>query len=119
MGEGGFNPSLSSPHDPTIKKELFSYEWVKANDNVAIWAREKEDVTEEEYAEFYSNLAKDGTTSGERETRGWALLARCKNFQGGRLPPFASPSSANLARGHSSQRTTSTSRLRARWSSRA
>jgi len=63
MGEGGYDPRLDSPHDPTIKKELFEFEWVRANDNVAIWAREKEDVTEEEYAEFYSNLAKDGTTA--------------------------------------------------------
>jgi len=57
------NPDPDSPHDPTIKKEVQKFEWVRANDNVAIWARDKEDVNEEEYKEFYKNLAKDGTMS--------------------------------------------------------
>jgi len=39
------------------------FEWVRANDNVAIWSREKEEVTDDEYKEFYTNLSKDGTTS--------------------------------------------------------
>jgi len=58
-----YNPDPDSPHDPTIKKEVLKFEWVRANDNVAIWAREKDDVTDEEYKEFYTNLAKDGTDS--------------------------------------------------------
>ncbi len=45
------------------KKEVFKWEWSRANDAVAIWAREKEEVTDEEYKEFYTNLAKDGTQS--------------------------------------------------------
>ena len=45
------------------KKETWKYQWVKANTNVAIWSRDKEDITDEEYSEFYQNLAKDGTRS--------------------------------------------------------
>ena len=58
-----FQPDPDSPHDSTIKKEVFRFEWVRANDNVAIWARDKDDVTDKEYKDFYSNIAKDGTTS--------------------------------------------------------
>jgi len=61
------------------KKEIFRWEWVKANDSVAIWAREKEEVTSEEYKDFYRGISKDGTTTnswihfkaeGEVEFRG-------------------------------------------------
>ena len=48
-----------------LKQEIVTYQWVRANDNVAIWAREKEDVTDQEYREFYENLAKDGTQSNQ------------------------------------------------------
>eukprot|EP00519_Triparma_laevis_P012159 CAMPEP_0182503768 /NCGR_PEP_ID=MMETSP1321-20130603/15948_1 /TAXON_ID=91990 /ORGANISM="Bolidomonas sp., Strain RCC1657" /LENGTH=818 /DNA_ID=CAMNT_0024708991 /DNA_START=49 /DNA_END=2505 /DNA_ORIENTATION=- len=63
VGEGGYDPDEDSPHDPSIKTEVFKFEWVRANDNVAIWSREKEEVTDDEYKEFYTNLSKDGTTS--------------------------------------------------------
>ncbi|GMI16912.1 hypothetical protein TrLO_g7074 [Triparma laevis f. longispina] len=63
LGEGGYDPDEDSVHDPSIKKEVFKFEWVRANDSVAIWAREKDEVSDDEYKEFYNNLSKDGTTS--------------------------------------------------------
>merc|ERR1712151_1428813 len=35
------------------------YEWEQANTQKAIWLRAKEDVTEEEYNEFYKSISKD------------------------------------------------------------
>merc|ERR1719230_823752 len=35
------------------------YEWEQANTQKAIWLRAKEDVTEEEYTEFYKSISKD------------------------------------------------------------
>merc|ERR1712087_1088008 len=35
------------------------YEWEQVNTQKAIWLRAKEDVTEEEYNEFYKSISKD------------------------------------------------------------
>merc|ERR1712032_1380205 len=35
------------------------YEWEQVNTQKAIWLRNKEDVTEEEYSEFYKSISKD------------------------------------------------------------
>merc|ERR1712071_41089 len=39
------------------KKTVF--EWEQVNTQKAIWLRSKEDVTEEEYTEFYKSISKD------------------------------------------------------------
>merc|ERR1712056_45335 len=39
------------------KKTVF--EWEQVNTQKAIWLRAKEDVTEEEYTEFYKSISKD------------------------------------------------------------
>merc|ERR1712087_671016 len=39
------------------KKTVF--EWEQVNTQKAIWLRNKEDVTEEEYSEFYKSISKD------------------------------------------------------------
>merc|ERR1711972_1030902 len=39
------------------KKTVF--EWERVNTQKAIWLRAKEDVTEEEYTEFYKSISKD------------------------------------------------------------
>merc|ERR1712054_192748 len=41
-----------------VKKETV-YEWEQVNTQKAIWLRAKEDVTEEEYNEFYKSISKD------------------------------------------------------------
>merc|ERR1719453_2291825 len=41
-----------------VKKEIV-YEWEQVNTQKAIWLRAKEDVTEEEYNEFYKTITKD------------------------------------------------------------
>merc|ERR1711870_77899 len=40
-------------------KKKTVYEWEQVNTQKAIWLRAKEDVTEEEYAEFYKSISKD------------------------------------------------------------
>merc|ERR1711885_107759 len=40
-------------------KKKTVYEWEQVNTQKAIWLRAKEDVTEEEYTEFYKGLSKD------------------------------------------------------------
>merc|ERR1712176_1163584 len=42
---------------PPTKKTV--YEWEQVNTQKAIWLRAKEDVTEEEYTEFYKSISKD------------------------------------------------------------
>merc|ERR1719189_3388087 len=43
--------------DKPTKKTV--YEWEQVNTQKAIWLRNKEDVTEEEYTEFYKSISKD------------------------------------------------------------
>nr|WHU24059.1 heat shock protein 90 [Dinophyceae sp.] len=43
--------------DAPTKKTV--YEWEQVNTQKAIWLRAKEDVTEEEYTEFYKSISKD------------------------------------------------------------
>merc|ERR1712113_1333891 len=43
--------------DAPKKKTVF--EWEQVNTQKAIWLRAKEDVTEEEYTEFYKSISKD------------------------------------------------------------
>merc|ERR1712137_1105888 len=40
-------------------KKKTVYEWEQVNTQKAIWLRAKEDVTEEEYNEFYKGISKD------------------------------------------------------------
>merc|ERR1712066_336866 len=40
-------------------KKKTVYEWEQINTQKAIWLRAKEDVTEEEYTEFYKSISKD------------------------------------------------------------
>merc|ERR1719297_24142 len=47
---------MKKKNEPT-KKTV--YEWEQVNTQKAIWMRAKEDVTEEEYTEFYKSISKD------------------------------------------------------------
>merc|ERR1712228_20211 len=47
----------SEKKDKPTKKTV--YEWEQVNTQKAIWLRAKEDVTEEEYTEFYKSISKD------------------------------------------------------------
>merc|ERR1712203_840170 len=40
-------------------KKKTVYEWEQVNTQKAIWLRAKEDITEEEYTEFYKSISKD------------------------------------------------------------
>lgn len=41
------------------KETVTVHQWSRINDVVAIWAREKEDITDEEYQKFYKSISKD------------------------------------------------------------
>merc|ERR1711907_548452 len=45
--------------DKKAPKKKTVYEWEQVNTQKAIWLRAKEDVTEEEYNEFYKSISKD------------------------------------------------------------
>jgi heat shock protein beta len=45
--------------EPKEKKKQVVFEWEQVNTQKAIWLRNKEDVTDEEYAEFYKAVSKD------------------------------------------------------------
>merc|ERR1712087_448893 len=45
--------------DKKAPKKKTVYEWEQVNTQKAIWLRAKEDVTEEEYTEFYKSISKD------------------------------------------------------------
>merc|ERR1712087_424232 len=45
--------------DKKAPKKKTVYEWEQVNTRKAIWLRAKEDVTEEEYNEFYKSISKD------------------------------------------------------------
>ncbi len=42
---------------------LDRWEWVRLNGNVAIWSREKDDITPEEYQKFFQVIAKDDSAN--------------------------------------------------------
>merc|ERR1712045_574295 len=45
--------------EKTAPKKKTVFEWEQVNTQKAIWLRAKEDVTEEEYTEFYKSISKD------------------------------------------------------------
>merc|ERR1711972_1216770 len=45
--------------EPKEKKKQIVFEWEQINTQKAIWLRAKEDVTDEEYTEFYKAISKD------------------------------------------------------------
>merc|ERR1711972_531614 len=45
--------------EPKEKKKQIVFEWEQINTQKAIWLRAKEDVTDEEYTEFYKAVSKD------------------------------------------------------------
>ena len=60
---------VKEDEEPTEKKKtktVTTFDWEILNGNPAIWARSKEDITDEEYQAFYKVLTKD-----EREAEMW------------------------------------------------
>merc|ERR1711871_318159 len=53
---------VSEEEDTPAKTESVDvWGWHRVNNNVAIWAREKEDVTDDEYQKFFKSISKDPT----------------------------------------------------------
>jgi len=46
---------------PAKTESVDVWGWHRVNNNVAIWAREKEDVTDDEYQKFFKSISKDPT----------------------------------------------------------
>merc|ERR1712022_77841 len=57
MGEKKKEKKEKKEKSPPKKKTV--YEWEQVNTQKAIWLRNKEDVTDDEYAEFYKAVSKD------------------------------------------------------------
>lgn len=50
---------------PKKMKNVETYSWVKSNADSAIWSRSKEDITDEDYQNFYRLLDKDANEDAE------------------------------------------------------
>merc|ERR1711871_1258247 len=49
--------------EPPKTETITTYDWHRVNSNVAIWARDKDDVTEEEYQSFFRAISKSSGDS--------------------------------------------------------
>jgi heat shock protein beta len=47
----------AEPKSKTEKVE--KWDWHRVNSNVAIWSRDKDDITDDEYKKFYKAISKD------------------------------------------------------------
>jgi len=45
--------------DESVAKKVEKWDWHRVNSNVAIWSRDKDEVTDEEYNNFYKSISKD------------------------------------------------------------
>merc|ERR1712178_616399 len=59
--EGDESESDEEEDAPAKTESVDVWGWHRVNNNVAIWAREKEDVTDEEYQKFFKSISKDPT----------------------------------------------------------
>lgn len=50
---------------PKLMKQVTTFDWEILNGNPAIWTRSKEDITDEEYQNFYKVIAKDERIEAE------------------------------------------------------
>ena len=58
--DGLGDTGLEVEEDSEPKTEKYDvWEWVPLNSNIAIWARDKDSITEEEYQKFYQVISKD------------------------------------------------------------
>merc|ERR1712196_556667 len=57
--EGDDDKEDEEEEDKKAPTKKTVYEWEQVNTQKAIWLRAKEDVTEEEYNEFYKSISKD------------------------------------------------------------
>merc|ERR1712137_1324195 len=58
-GEDGEDDDEGEMKEESKPKKKTVYEWEQVNTQKAIWLRSKDDVTEEEYHEFYKSISKD------------------------------------------------------------
>lgn len=52
----------SEENDTPKTEKIVSWNWERLNNNVAIWAREAKDVTDDEYQSFFKAISKDTTS---------------------------------------------------------
>jgi len=58
-GEDELEVQEEEEEAPAKTEKVEEWNWERVNNNVAIWSREKEEVTEEEYQKFYKSISKD------------------------------------------------------------
>ena len=61
--EDGLEIEEEDEEDTAKTEKVDVWDWHRINSNVAIWSRDKDEVTDDEYKAFYKSLAKDGTAS--------------------------------------------------------
>ena len=45
--------------------QVDKWDWTRVNNNAAIWSRDKEDITDDEYKNFYKAIVKDNSEASE------------------------------------------------------
>jgi len=58
-GEDELEVQEEEEEAPAKTEKVEEWNWERINNNVAIWSREKEEVTDEEYQKFYKSISKD------------------------------------------------------------
>jgi heat shock protein beta len=61
--EDGLEVDEEEEEDSTKTEKVDVWDWHRINSNVAIWSRDKDEVTDDEYKAFYKSIAGDGTAS--------------------------------------------------------
>jgi len=64
--DDGFEVEDDEDEEEVAMETVTVHDWERVNDMVAIWAREREDITDEEYQAFYKTISKD--TYGDAAT---------------------------------------------------
>jgi heat shock protein beta len=61
--EDGLEIEEEEEEDSAKTEKVDVWDWHRINSNVAIWSRDKDEVSDDEYKSFYKSLAGDGTAS--------------------------------------------------------
>jgi heat shock protein beta len=61
--EDGLEIEEEDEEDSPKTEKVDVWDWHRINSNVAIWSRDKDEVSDDEYKAFYKSLASDGTAS--------------------------------------------------------
>jgi heat shock protein beta len=61
--EDGLEVEEEDEEETAKTEKVDVWDWHRINSNTALWSRDKDDISEEEYKAFYKSIASDGTAS--------------------------------------------------------